>query len=102
MKFGYFHKGASHRFEADPSVTDYIIESDKAKKLMRARKLEEALSIYLALAADEKVTPRQELLTLERAVNCARGLKDGDLEKELRERLQSTRRLFETRSCKEL
>jgi len=27
MKFGYFYKGRSHQFEADPSVTDYLIES---------------------------------------------------------------------------
>ncbi len=92
MKFGYFHKGKSHQFEADPSVTDYLIESDKAKKLIQAKKREEALAIYLALADDEKVTPRQESLALERAVNCARALKDGDLEKELRERLGAVRR----------
>jgi hypothetical protein len=92
MKFGYLHKGSSHRFEFDPSVTDYLIESDKAKKLLRTKQFKEALSIYLALADDEKVTPRQESLALERAVNCARGLKDDDLEKELDERLQSIRR----------
>ncbi len=89
MKFGYFHKGKSHQFEADPSVTDYLIESDKAKKLARTKKREEALGIYLALADDEKATPRQESLALERAANCARGLKDGDLEKELRVRLEA-------------
>lgn len=89
MKFGHFHKGSSHRFEADPGVTDYLIESDKAKKLIQAKKREEGLAIYLALADDEKSTPRQESLALERAVNCARALKDGDLEKELRERLEA-------------
>ena len=91
MKFGYFHKGSSHRFEADPSVTDYLIESDKAKKLVRARKHEDALSIYLALADDEKATPRQESFALEQAAKIARGLKDSDLEKELRERLEVIR-----------
>jgi hypothetical protein len=91
MKFGYFHKGKSHQFEADPSVTDYLIESDKAKKLLRTKQFKEALSIYLALADDEKVTPRQESFALERAVDCARGLKDSDLEKELRVRLESIR-----------
>ncbi|MFT5526400.1 MAG: hypothetical protein ACI9HK_004376 [Pirellulaceae bacterium] len=73
-------------------MTDYLIESDKAKKLLRTKQFKKALSIYLALADDEKVTPRQESLALERAVNCARGLKDDDLEKELEERLQSIRR----------
>ena len=92
MKFGYFHKGPSHRFEADPSVTDYLIESDKAKKLVRARKHKDALSIYQALADDEKATPRQESFALEQAARIARGLKDSDLEKELRERLKAIRR----------
>jgi hypothetical protein len=92
MKFGYFHKGPSHRFEADPSVTDYLIESDKAKKLVRARKHKDALSIYQALADDEKATPRQESFALEQAAKIARGLKDSDLEKELRERLEAIRR----------
>ncbi len=73
-------------------MTDYLIESDKAKKLVRARKREDALSIYLALADDEKTTPRQESLALEQAAKIARGLQDSALEKELRERLQSIRR----------
>ena len=92
MKFGYFHKGASHRFDADPSVTDFLIEKDKAKKLVRAKKREEALSIYMALADDEQATPRQAIFALEQAANIARGLKDGDLEKELRERLEAIRK----------
>jgi len=70
-------------------VTDYIIESDKAKKLVRARQFREALGIYLALADEEELTPRQELLALERAVSCVRGLKDGDMDGELRARLES-------------
>lgn len=91
MKFGHFHKGSSHRYKADPSVTDFLIEKDKAKKLAGTKKREEALSIFLALADDEKVTPRQESLALEQAANLARGLKKSDLEKELRERLEANR-----------
>lgn len=91
MKFGHFHKGSSHRFQADPSVTDYLIDSAKAKKLVQAKKREEALSIYRALADDENSTPRQESLALEQASRIARGLKDSDLEKELRERLEAIR-----------
>ena len=73
-------------------MTDYLIESDKAKKLVRARKHKDALSIYQALADDEKATPRQETFALEQAAKIARGLKDSDLEKELRERLEAIRR----------
>ena len=59
----------------------------QAKKLMRERKHEEALSIYLALAEDEKVTPRQESFALEQAAKCARLLKDEDLAEKLEKRL---------------
>ena len=87
MKFGHFHKGGSHQFEADPSVTDFIIELEKAKRLLRGRKAGEALTIYLALADDRKATPRQVTFALEQAVRCARLLKDKELEEELRSRL---------------
>jgi hypothetical protein len=83
MKFGYFYKGSSHRFEADPSVTDYLIEKDKATKLMRARKFEDALSIYTALADDESVTPLQKNVALKHAVTCALRLKNDELAQEL-------------------
>jgi hypothetical protein len=87
MKFAYFHKGKSYRFEADPTVTDYIIESGKAKKLIRGRKFDEALSIYTTLADDKNVTPRQETFALKQAVLCARKLKNEDLAKELEARI---------------
>lgn len=87
MKFGHFHKGSSHQYEADPSVTDFIIEHEKAKKLMRARQTKEALTIYLTLAEDKKATPRQVTFALEQAVKCARVLKDVELEAELKSRL---------------
>jgi len=89
MKFGYFYKGKSHQFEADASVTDYLIESDKAKKLLRTKQFKEALSIYLALADGKDATPRQVALALEQAAKSARQLKDSDLERELRERLEA-------------
>lgn len=91
MKFGHFHKGGSHQYEVDPTVTDYLIEHDKAKKLLRGRKAAEALSIYLALADDKKSTPRQKTLALEQAIKCARVLKDSELEGELKSRLGAVR-----------
>ncbi len=86
MKFAYFYKGHSHRFEADPTVTDYIIASSKAKKLIREKKFEGALSIYTALAEDESATPLQESFALKQAAICARRLKNDDLAKELESR----------------
>ena len=87
MKFGHFHKGSSHRYDADPTVTDFIIEHGKAKKLLRGKKANEALSIYRTLAEDPKATPRQVTFALEQAVRCARVLKDKKLEAQLRSRL---------------
>jgi len=86
-KFAYFYKGRSHRFEADPTVTDYIIASSKAKKLIREKKFEGALSIYTALAEDESATPLQESFALKQAAICARQLKNDDLAKELEARI---------------
>ena len=87
MKFGHFYKGRSHQFEADASVTDYIIESTRADKLARQKKHAEALAIYRALADGKKVTPKQETLALKRAANCARLIGDQDLAEELTKRL---------------
>lgn len=87
MKFGHFYKGKSHRFEADETVTDFIIESQKAKKLMRARKAAEALDIYTKLADDQYATRLQQKHALEQAVRCARTLKNDDLAKELESRI---------------
>ena len=75
-KFSYFYKGSSYEFVADPSVTDFLIESDKAKKLVRARKPEDAISIFLALANDEMATIRQESFSLEQAKKLARGVQE--------------------------
>lgn len=83
MKFAYFYKGGSHKFEADPAVTDYVIASSQAKKFIQARKFEEALSLYTALAADKTVTPLQESLALKQAALCARRLNNDDLANEL-------------------
>lgn len=87
MKFAYFYKGRSHRFEADPTVTDYIISSSKAKKLIRERKFEAALSIYTTLTEDVSATPLQKSFALKQAAICARRLKNNNLAKELEARI---------------
>lgn len=89
MKFAYFYKGRSHRFDADPTVTDYIIDSGNARKLLRARKFDEALAVYTTLFEDQNVTPRQKNLALKQAALCARRLKKVDLAMELEARIQT-------------
>jgi tetratricopeptide (TPR) repeat protein len=76
MKFAHFYGGNSHQFPADETVTDFLIESRAARKLMSARKWEPALAACLALAGQEKLTDLQKSDALERAANCARNLHD--------------------------
>ena len=76
MKFGHFYGGNSHRFPAAETVTDFLIGSRAAENLMRARKWEEALSAYVALANGGKVTDFQKSDALLHAASCARNLND--------------------------
>ena len=76
MKFAHFYAGRSHEFPADPTVTDYIIASRKAGKLMLTGKREEALAAYVFLAAGEEVTDFQKCDALQHAASCARSLRD--------------------------
>ena len=75
MKFGYFYKGRSHKFDVDESVTDYIIESTKAMKLFRFRDYEKSLAIYRSLAEGKGSTQKQQALAREQSIKCARQLK---------------------------
>ena len=76
MKFAHFFRGNSHRFDADESVTDYLIESRAAEQLMRKRQFEEALTAYVAMASSEKTTDFQKSDALHYAALCARSLKN--------------------------
>lgn len=87
MKFAHFYKGGSHEFDADPSVTDYLIASRKALELTRGKKISEAMAAYVALAETEKATQLQQSRALEQAANCARLLKNYDLAMELADRI---------------
>jgi len=82
MKFAYFYDGRSHQFEADPTVTDYLIAGRKAADLMRDREFEDALDAYGALA-DEEVTDFQKSDAIRNAAACARSLGDFDRAEEL-------------------
>jgi len=83
MKFAYFYDGRSHQFEADPTVTDYLIASRKAADLMRGRNYDEALNAYATLAQDARATDLQKSDALQHAAACARSLKDFDRAEEL-------------------
>ncbi|MCB1234245.1 MAG: DUF4838 domain-containing protein, partial [Verrucomicrobiae bacterium] len=76
MKFATFYDGRSHQFEADPTVTDFLIAGRAADALQRSRKLGEALAAWSALAEMEKATDFQKADALSHAAECARALQD--------------------------
>lgn len=76
MKFAHFYSGLSHQFPADATVTDYLISSHSASELMRDRNYKEAGTVFIALAAGEKITTFQKSNALQQAALCARILKD--------------------------
>mgnify|MGYP002630611907 CR=1 FL=1 len=87
MKFAHFYAGLSHRFPADPTVSDYLIASRAAADLMRGRKWEEALIACLKLAELEKNTDFQKSDALEQAAYCARSIKDFERATKLADRI---------------
>jgi hypothetical protein len=78
MKFAYFYAGRSHRFEADPSVTDFLTASRAAAQLATEKKPAEALAALVALAegAQGKLTELQQSAALKQAAGLARTMKD--------------------------
>lgn len=76
MKFAHFYAGNSHKFDADPSVTDYIFASRAAETLSRARKWQRALASWIELADSEQATEFQRSSALAQAAECALNLKD--------------------------
>jgi len=76
LKFAHFYAGRSHRFEFDPSVTDFIIAGQAAEQIVRARKWKAALNAFLALADTAKATDFQKSIALQQAARCAAQLKD--------------------------
>ena len=87
MKFAHFYAGRSQTFDADPTVTDFLIQSRAADDLLRSRKLKEALAAYVALAGAEGVNDYQASTTLEQAIQCARNLHDDALTADLTDRI---------------
>lgn len=78
MKFAHFYDGRSHQFDADPTVTDFIVASRAAVQLATEKKYAEALSACVALAEGSlgKVTELQQSAALKQAAGVARTMKD--------------------------
>jgi len=87
MKFAYLYDGRSHKFKADPTVTDYIVASNKADALYRSGKVAAALQAYLRLARTEGATDFQISDALRQAARCARRLDDDERATELAEQI---------------
>jgi len=83
MKFAHFYDGLSHQFDADRTVTDYIIAIREADALLRKREYQNALAAYLALTAGKDVTDLQKSDALRQAASCAQRLRDNDRAGEL-------------------
>ena len=72
LKFAHFYDGRSHQFEADPEVTDFVLDFRRAG---RQRKPTVALAAFLALA-EGKVTDLQKSVALEQAAKAAAQTRD--------------------------
>jgi len=74
MSFAHLYSGPSHKFEADPTVTNYIGALSAAQKLPKA----EALAALVALAegSQGKLSDLQQSDALKQAAAAARALKD--------------------------
>jgi hypothetical protein len=86
MKFAHFYDGRSNQFEADPSVSDFLIAMRSAEDLARARKREEALAAYTA-ASEGRITTLQKSHALELAAATARALRKNDIAEQLATRI---------------
>ncbi len=71
MKFAYFYAGLSHKFPADPTVTDYIIGNRTAAQLARKRKWQESLLAYRNVTNPDNITGLQKSVALQQAARCA-------------------------------
>lgn len=87
MKFAHFYGGRSHQFPADETVTDYLIASREAEKLVRARKWSQAQSAYVKLAGGKQVTDFQKSDALQAAASCARNSRNFQTAYELAEQI---------------
>jgi tetratricopeptide (TPR) repeat protein len=75
IKFGHLYAGRAFKFDVDETQTDYLTARASATKLVRQRKLDEALAAFATLAASG-VTDVQRTDALEQATAVARTLGD--------------------------
>ena len=87
LKFAHFWDGRSHAFDVDETVTDWLIEYTAASQLVRDRKHEDALRVFVALADHEQATYFQKSRALANAADCARRLGEFDGAAELTDRI---------------
>ncbi len=73
LKFAYFYDGKSHTFDADASVSDFVIAFRAATQLVNRGKRTEALAAFAALAGNT-ATDFQKSAALEQAATLARHL----------------------------
>ncbi|MCB1278441.1 DUF4838 domain-containing protein [Prosthecobacter sp.] len=74
MKFAHFYDGRSHQFEADPTVTDFVIGFRQAVQKRKA-------DAFLALADMEKITDLQKATAMEQAAFYSRDAADAIIER---------------------
>jgi tetratricopeptide (TPR) repeat protein len=75
MKFAHFYDGRSHEFEADPTVTDYLIASRAASERLTHHKHAEAIAAFTALA-NGKITDFQKSAAWEQAASATCSMKN--------------------------
>ena len=76
LKFAYFYDGRSAAFEVDETVTDFLIEFNKAAKLKSQRKYADAINAFTALADHPKVSDLQKSRVFAEAAASARSMRE--------------------------
>ena len=86
LKFAHFYDGRSQTFDADASVSDFVIAYRAATELINRGKRAEAMSAFAALAGDT-ATNLQKSVALEQAAALARHLGESARADELANRI---------------
>ncbi|MDB4634151.1 DUF4838 domain-containing protein [Rubripirellula sp.] len=72
MKFAHLYDGASHTFEVDPTVSDFLSEYTAANQLMKRQQYDQALAAFVELSKNGMATDYQKSVALSKAAHCAR------------------------------
>ena len=71
MKFAHFHSGGSFKFDADESVTDFVVKSRAAEQLFRRQQYDKAMKAFSELVLTNNATDFQKSIALSQAAACA-------------------------------